>query len=147
MTLGQRDHRHVPLDVILLQRHVAGAPARNQQRAVALFRRPADKGMLLEDAQAVVTCPAVLLGEAGDTAYRLNIATERSQKLETQLPVREAATGTREEEKEGGKGTQESRNHRDAPGAGDCRAAGQDVAVRGNTVTWRAPSVPGEAVE
>lgn len=103
--------------------------------------RRAGEGTLLEDAQAALTCPAILLGEAGDTAYRLRTATERSQKLETQLSVREAAKGVGEEEKEGGKGTQESRNHRDASGAGGCRAAGQGIAIRGHTVYWRAPSV------
>lgn len=33
------------------------------------------------DAQAPVTCPAILLGEAGDKAYRLRTATEGARNL------------------------------------------------------------------
>jgi hypothetical protein len=86
------------------------------------------------------------VGEAGDTAYRLVIVTQRSQKLETQLSVRKAAKRVGEEEKEGGKRTEESRHHRGAPGAGGCRTAGKGIAISGLTGFWRTRSASGNAL-
>ena len=71
--------------------------------------------------------------------YRLSYNHRKEPGIETELPVRKATKRDREEEKEGGKRTEKSVCHRDAPGAGGKRSAKQGAKLNGRGTVFDRP--------